>query len=143
MRKAIIVVATAGLFGSSAGYAIPKGWPPPVACPQSGGATKAPFYAVTATQNVMPGPRPQNRAIRVSGHYRIQRGQRLRLVVAKPQGIISSTLLLRLRTGASPNVLGRTCQIFLGNFPPPRMILRVQIVDPRGRTITVPVQRAH
>ena len=138
MRKAVIVLATAAVFATAPATAKVPGTPI-YYCPGSSGATKPPFYGVTATQNVMM-PIKAPRPIRVSGQYALNmRSDRLQLVEARPQGINPSILLFRLVRVADP-VAGGRCRPFNGQFPP-RKIYRVQIEDWRGHSITVPVRR--
>jgi hypothetical protein len=137
MRMALMILATA-VLSSPVAAKIPG---PITACPQSGGASKGPFYGVRAVEIVMPPIHPPS-LIRVSGKYWLNsRSGRIRLVAARSIGINPRILLLRLDRIADPNA-GGTCVPFFGEFPPKRAN-QVSITDWAGRRITVAVQRIH
>lgn len=136
MRKALIVFATVALSGS--GQVSAMIGPPPPACPLSPGMSKAPFYFVRASANVMPGVGRQ-RSVAVSGRYYLGRRRgAVRLVRVEPQGINPRILMLRVERVANPAAFG-SCPPFNGHYPFPGPV-KIFIKDWAGKSITVPVK---
>ena len=129
MRQAALIVLAAGAaaVGSAGAQAVPR----PSRCP-TGGNSKAPFYAVTAT-NI-----GQGRELRVAGNYRLKDRNRSLSLTKSAE---SSTLLkLRLRSSySSGHAAG--CPHFGGSFRAGSSVQRVQITDWNSKRITVRVAR--
>lgn len=123
----IFLAAGAAAIGSGGAQAVPR----PSVCP-SGGNSKAPFYAVTAT-NLGHG-----RELRVAGNYRLKDRNRSLSLTKSAE---STTLLkLRLRSGkASGHAAG--CPHFGGSFRAKSSVRQVQITDWNQKRITVRVAR--
>lgn len=129
MQKAALILLAAGAaaVGSGGAQAVPR----PSVCP-TGGNSKAPFYAVTAT-NLGHG-----RELRVAGNYRLR--DRNRSLSLTKSAETSTLLKLRLRSShSSGHAAG--CPHFGGSFRTGPSIRQVQITDWNKKRITVRVAR--
>jgi hypothetical protein len=131
MKRAALILLAAGAaaIGLGGAQAVPR----PATCPMAGNS-KAPLYAVTATQA------GEGRELHVQGNYRVkERNRRLTLVETG-----ESSTFLRLKLSSSKS-LGHApgCPHFGGSFSAASSVQRVQITDWKKNRISVRVTRPH